>query len=141
MNEQVEHRILATKLTPGAKRCRVLIVGRDHKLLQSRAWVMEDGTFEVLITTDLEEAQTTIARGALDGLLLCHSLPEVEAKSIVRQMGVDRPDMPVLLLTSLAPTFSIAVEAFDVSRGPRALLVKCTQLFAPREPPMKGGRP
>jgi DNA-binding NtrC family response regulator len=131
MNEQMDNSPNTAAFTFQEYRRRILIVGRDQQLLRIRAWVMEKGAFETLITTNLEEAKTTIAERAIDGLVLCHSLPEKEAKSIVQRATIDRPNLPILLLTSSAPQFPLAVEAFDVNKGPRALLTKCSQLFGP----------
>lgn len=129
MNEQMDIAPNTAAIAFEAYRRRILIVGLDQQLLRIRAWVVEKGTFETLITTNLEEARTTIAEGAIDGVMLCHTLPETEAKSIVRRATIDRPNLPVLLLTSSTPRFPLDVEAFDVSKGPRALLTKCAQLF------------
>jgi hypothetical protein len=131
MNAQMGSAIATAAPDTNASRHRVLVIGRDQQLLESRAWVMEKGDFEVLITTDLKQAEQLIAGKKVDFLMLCHSLGEEEATSIVRQVRIDRPNMPVLLLTSIPRPFPLPVEIFDVRRGPRALLTRCAQVFAP----------
>lgn len=91
---------------------------------------MERGGFAALIATDLEEVDKTIAEGKADFMVLCHSLPELEARAVVGHAELHKPTTPILLLTWVAPSFHLAVEHFDVTKGPQALIAKCFEMLA-----------
>ena len=121
-----------SKQTPGASCAnipslnagprQILIFGREQLLLESRAFVLAKGNFQVSVTMDLREAEKTITERQTDLLMLCHTLPEKDARTIVRRAQTNTPQVPVLLLTAVVPSFSLCVEDFDVLRAQRIAL-------------------
>lgn len=79
-------------------KARVLCVGHDSMLLQTRKWML-DGEFEVMIAETVPETLSVLSTHTFDILLLCHSLNDPECKAICNEVFSKTPATRVLQLT------------------------------------------
>jgi len=109
----------------------VLIYGRDHRLLETRRWVLERAGLTVRTTVELSDIEEILASQTIDLFILCHTLSPEESDVVLAKAHTLRPDMKYLVLTANTPLGSLGsreefVSAFE---GPRTLLAVVERLL------------
>ena len=109
---------------------RILSVGDDEDLLSTRLAVLQ--TRWSAKSTDCAGALKFLQSEAFDLLLLCHSIPEEEAKSLVQAVRKNFPAARILALeTSPGSANSLGACATAVTaHGPSSMLDKIAALLA-----------
>ncbi|WP_263385634.1 hypothetical protein [Granulicella arctica] len=109
----------------------VLVYGRDHRLLETRRWVLEQAGMKVITATEGSHVEQTLATQSIDIFILCHTLSPEESDAALLIASVLRPEMKNLVLTANTPLGSLGsheqiVSAFE---GPRGLLAVVERLL------------
>lgn len=78
---------------------RILLVGSDSRLLETRAAVLAKTGAEV-ISRNSRETLEILDRDAFDLVILCHSLAEPDAALIVAKVHEKSPATKILMVTS-----------------------------------------
>ena len=108
---------------------RILIVGNDQNLLETRASILKH--FWSISTT--APPYTAISPGAVDIVVLCNTLPEEERQIWISNLRSASPD---LLAVALNPFDSGPRNGCDASvnldRGPAALVATVYELLTER---------
>ena len=102
---------------------RVLCYGHDEMLLYTRERIL-DREFFVERCNRLEGLTEILARGPLDLLLLCQSVPDAECEEVIDRARAESPDVKVLILHEAYPgSCSLRSDAtMESLEGPPALL-------------------
>ena len=108
----------------------ILVYGRDHRLLETRGWVLEQAGYRVLTALTLAEVERIAASESIDLLLLCHSLSVEDSEKALIAVSATHPEMKRLLMTANTPLCPIGendrvLSAFD---GPKALAAAVYEL-------------
>ncbi len=136
-----------------ARGLRVLCYGHDEMLLYTRKLIL-DKEFDVERCSKLAELNGILARGPLDLILMCQSVPDAECEEVIERARAASPAVKVLLLHensegSCSVHSDTTMEGLD---GPLALLHEIHALLGLRatqglsenlrfnEPPMGRGR-
>ncbi len=111
----------------------ILVYGRDHRLLETRSWVLEQAGYRVLTALTLTEAERIAEIESVGLLLLCHSLSVEDYVNALTAVSTIHPEMKRLLMTANTPLCPLGpddrvLSAFD---GPGAL-VAAVQELVPR---------
>lgn len=102
----------------------ILIYGKDERLVETRQWMLESCGYRARIADRTVEVERMAEEGAVDLLLLCHSLSAEESGDVVAAVLGRHPAAKVLTLMS-RPTVRadrIYGATMDVSDGPARLL-------------------
>jgi hypothetical protein len=132
---------------------RILQIGRDEILLQTRAEVLRQAGFtveECLVTWHSESMHTCLERyfescktgvagnGEFHALMLCHTLDREQAASIATEARCEAPSMKTIILES-AESRRLPPELYDAAvsskDGPAVMVRTINSLFE------NGGRP
>jgi hypothetical protein len=102
---------------------RVLCYGHDEMLQYTRERILER-EFLVERCGKLEALTEILARGPLDLLLLCQSVPDAECEEVIQRVREESPEVKVLVLHEATPGFcSLHSDAtMESLEGPPALL-------------------
>ena len=108
----------------------ILVYGRDHRLLETRGWVLEQAGYRVLTALTLAEAERIAEIETVGLLLLCHSLSVEDYEKALTAVSTIHPDIKRLLMTANTPLCPLSpddrvLSAFD---GPRALVAAVHEL-------------
>lgn len=78
---------------------RILIVEDDEALAKFVRQGLEGEHYSVDVVADGEQARTAAIEGSYDVVILDLNLPKVDGISILRQLRLKKPSLPVLILT------------------------------------------
>jgi hypothetical protein len=131
---------------------RILQIGRDEILLQTRAEILRQAGFtveECLVTWHSESMHTCLERyfescnigvaenGEFHALMLCHTLDQEQAASIATEARCEAPSMKMVVLES-AESRRLPPELYDAAvackDGPAVLLRTINSLLANGRP-------
>ena len=101
----------------------ILVYGRDHRLLETRGWILERAGYRVLTALTLAEVERIAASESIGLLLLCHSLSVEDCEKALIAVSTIHPEVKRLLMTANTPLCPVGqndwvLSAFD---GPQAL--------------------
>lgn len=114
---ELEHTAGATQ--PRTKhRVRILSMGNDPALLDSRQLVLQSAGHDVISASD-SSAITQDALQAFDVIVICHTVGRRD--QIVQMIRVARPNLPILLLGEICSD-SLSSGAIYISPTPEELL-------------------
>lgn len=100
---------------------RVLSVGRDHHLLSLRSMMLRHAGFDVIEAYSASDALRLAQSDAVDLVLVCHTLPKQEQRSIIDAIRKYRRLMPILCV--IANNFVVAAdERVTTDHSPQLLL-------------------
>jgi DNA-binding response OmpR family regulator len=110
---------------------RVLLVGENQSLLQTRAAVLEQTGAEVVWLTPAELAADR-EPGAVDVLVVCHSIRVEDRRSLIANSRKRWPGVQVLQLVrydfeSSAP--ELGADGVAISANPAKLLSRITEML------------
>ena len=71
----------------------ILIYGSDEMLVVTRQLILETAGYEVFSATKFDSALVALVNERINVLLLCHSLYEVERRSILEAARAIKPDV------------------------------------------------
>jgi DNA-binding NtrC family response regulator len=102
---------------------RLLCYGHDEMLLWTRQLIL-DREFFVEKCDTLAGLTEILARGPLDLVVMCQSVPDAECEQVLKMVRVASPEVKVLVLEaghsgSCSPHSDAAMDNME---GPRALL-------------------
>jgi DNA-binding response OmpR family regulator len=87
---------------------RILSVDDELPVLRCFQRVLEGAGYEVIVTTDTDEALTIMKKGNLDLVMLDISMPKMNGMEIYRLLKKDKKDVvPVLFVTAHPGAFSM----------------------------------
>ena len=107
---------------------KLLMCGVDLPLLTTREAVLRHNNFETSAAYGLDSLTAGIAGGAIDLVILCHTLSEqdqVLAMSLIRE---HQPSAKILVLTTSGTKEFAGCASLNTDEGPRALIEKARQL-------------
>jgi len=109
----------------------VLLYGRDHRLLETRQWILQGAGWTVVAISSIDEAKQTMEAPLPKVLVLCHTLT-VEDCQAALDIAKPLPHLAVLLLEGLAPMgISDRCDAVLARYlGPADLIAAVTKLAA-----------
>jgi CheY-like chemotaxis protein len=88
----------------------ILLAGSDYRLLETRAAVLAKTGAEV-ISRNSRETLEILGRDAFDLVILCHSLPELDAAVIVAKVHEKSPATKILMVTSNLDMFGTRADS------------------------------
>ncbi len=105
------------------KRCRALLIedNANDVILLKRSLGKCQTHFETIVCTDLKQGLSAVCDGTFDVVLSDLSLPDAQGLEAVRQLRLQAPDTPLIVLTGLASDES-ALASLD--HGAQDYLVK-----------------
>lgn len=100
---------------------RILSVGHDHHVLSLRSRILRRAGFDVIEAYSASDALRLAQSDAVDLVLVCHTLPRQEQRSIISEIRKHRRLMPILCV--IANDFVLsAEERADAAHAPQLLL-------------------
>jgi CheY-like chemotaxis protein len=100
---------------------RILSVGHDHHLLSLRSRMLRSAGFDVIEAYSASDALRLAQSDAVDLVLVCHTLPKQEQRSIISAIRKYRRLMPILCV--IANNFVLSAEDRpDPGHRPQQLL-------------------
>ena len=98
----------------------IVLYGTDEMLLRTRAWLLEGCGYRVRTAGDLAELNRMASEGAVDLLVLCHSMAAEEAGRAAAMVLARRPGARVVVLTSTAAGHAnrLLADRIDAGEGP-----------------------
>jgi len=100
---------------------RILVVDDDPDIRQVLLDRMSAYGYAVETAIDGREALDALRRGRFDGMLLDMRMPQVDGIEVLRQARLQRPDMPVVMLSALSVQEQVARAT---AQGACAYLIK-----------------
>ena len=97
-------------------RSKVLLLGRDRRLLQERCRILRNHDLEAVSTTAAAEASRIVRQDAVDVVLVSERFEGAEARKIAERLGREAPQTPVVLLSDWRE-----LDGIDLSK-PHAIL-------------------
>ena len=112
------------RLNQGANANRILLLGRVQELALYRAEVLQDGGFEVRVSTNREEALKLIRRGDFDAVVLSYTLSSDTVEELAEEIREYRPQCPLVVIAKTKyPDRKIVPDAVALADdGPKALI-------------------
>jgi DNA-binding NtrC family response regulator len=106
-----------------SRNLRLLCYGHDEMLLFTRKLIL-DREFSVEICDELTQLPEVLARGPVDLVLLCQSVPDAECEEVIERVRAESPEVKVLVLHETIPgSCSLHSDATIANLGgPPALL-------------------
>ncbi len=110
---------------------RVLIYGRDPKLLETRKWILERAGYLVSAVADLAAAEASLAAEGSDLYILCHTLSAEVRERALTIAHEQRPAMKSLILSQgdFAENIGETDLVFYVFEGPRAMIATANKIL------------
>lgn len=111
----------------------VLHFGYDELLSEARVMVLEDAGYDAIAVRVPAEAVRLLRAKPVKLVLACHSVPADELASVLRQMKLAKPSVPILLVHvgGLLPPQRAQADGFiDGLRGPEHLLSRVASCIA-----------
>jgi DNA-binding NtrC family response regulator len=110
----------------------ILMFGRDIRLLETRAWVLETAGYKVRTVSSVEALDQVLASESIDLLVLCHSLSTEQCNQTLI-LTKDLPKVKILLLTTgeRGCNSQIQEAIFDITNGPAPFLSTVGKLVCP----------
>jgi hypothetical protein len=107
----------------------ILLFGRDHRLLETRRWVLESAGYRAKTATEREELEHLLATECFAVLILCHTLSEADAEAAIALAHAGpSPRCLSLAANDLYPDFSHPVARMSARSGPATLLATVQKL-------------
>lgn len=100
---------------------RILVVDDDPDIRQVLLDRMSAYGYAVETAIDGREALDALRRGRFDGMLLDMRMPQVDGIEVLRQARLQRPDMPVVMVSALSAKEQVARAT---AQGACAYLIK-----------------
>ncbi len=113
--------------------CILLHFGYDGLLSEARAVVLEQAGYEVVIAHSGKEALTVLRNRSVELVLVCHSVPSEEARSVLAEMKQLRPHVPIVMVHVgglTQPERRYADGFVDGLRGPDHLLARISSFLS-----------
>jgi DNA-binding NtrC family response regulator len=111
---------------------RVLMVGQETILLETRSRILELAGYEVSPVLEISVAERALSCEPYDLSILCHTLRPEHRSSILTCARLRQPTIKTLILVDDQPVdFPLAANEaiFSVFNGPRALLATVDDLL------------
>jgi DNA-binding response OmpR family regulator len=112
---------------------RVLIVGHETTLLETRSRILELAGYRVSPVVEVPAAENALSCEPFDLSILCHTLSSEQRRSMLACARSLQPTVKTLILVAdvQAVDFPLAANeaVFSVSNGPRALLAAVDRLL------------
>jgi hypothetical protein len=115
----------------------ILLFGRDHRLVETRQWVLEREGFRVHTALGLTELRTIAAKHEIVLFLLCDSLrsgERTEALALIQASWQEAKRLVLAPAWELTDETPPAEEMFPAREGPRGLVAMVRRLMV--APPM-----
>ncbi|MEJ2313492.1 MAG: sigma-54 dependent transcriptional regulator [Nitrospirota bacterium] len=100
---------------------KVLVVDDEMNILKVLSAALKRRSFEVETARSGEEAMAKFKGGSFDAVLTDYKLPGISGEELLEKMRVDKPSIPVILLTAYG-TIDLAVNA--MKKGAYTFLTK-----------------
>jgi DNA-binding NtrC family response regulator len=108
----------------------VLHVGKDSTLLSTRSEVLRRAGFYVVPTASTVQAMKLFLAGDFDLVIICHSVPADERRSLANLVHSHSSSIPVVLIT-VSYENDLTVDA-TVQNDPRTLLINLPEILRER---------
>lgn len=105
----------------------LLHFGHDGLLSETRALVLEEAGYEVVLAHSGKDALTVLRNRSVAVVLVCHSVPPDEAQAVLAEMKRLRPQVPIVVVHVgglTQPERRYADGFVDGLRGPDHLLAR-----------------
>ena len=99
----------------------VLTISRDLNLQHTRSLLLWDAGFDVIESRSEEDFIRIIESrpGAIDLLVICHTLPKTSRKSVAKRARAERPAIPILYLyNGWDSEHPVPSRSFSTGRAP-----------------------
>ena len=80
----------------------ILAIGRDPGLLHLREEVLRTGGYAVVSTHSINDAVRKITEGDFDAVILCHTLPAGQKKTLISFVRAHSPSTPCVAIHTLS---------------------------------------
>ncbi|HEV2989006.1 MAG TPA: hypothetical protein VG759_11225 [Candidatus Angelobacter sp.] len=97
-------------------------ISYDESLLRARHWILETAGFNVTSAFGLAQATTHVRSGAFDLVIIGHSIPRQDKKSLLKMLRSHHHCRVLALYKAGDEPFECAAHWLEAGEGPEALV-------------------